>query len=137
MIILSFISPLHQKKQCRTKFSEMCDTLSLSLDISMLITCYITMICIYTVKPLIAVTFTAKVRWSLFRGLLQIWERFVAIIGRWPPFGGGRYSKVAAIRRWPLFGGGRYSEVAKLRLYTCTHTLHTHTMHTHCLLLDY
>ena len=39
----------------------------------------------------------------------------MAVIGRWPLFGGGRYSEVAAIRRWPLFGGGRYSEVAAIR----------------------
>ena len=84
-----------------------------------------------TVEPLIAATFTAKVRWPLLGGGrysevyynmgkrlgLKVSGRYreVSAIRRWPLFGGGRYSEVSAIRRWPLFGGGRYSEVAALR----------------------
>ena len=60
-------------------------------------------LCRYTVEPLIAATFTAKVRWPLLGGGCY---SEVCYIGK--PMGkrlglkvSGRYRDVAAIRRWP------------------------------------
>ena len=53
-------------------------------------------------------------RWPLLGGgrYSEVYYKYgkaFGIEGSWPLSGGGRYREVAAIRRWPLFVGGRYS----------------------------
>ena len=36
----------------------------------------------------------------------------VAVVERWPLWGGGRCGEVAVVGRWPLWGGGHCGELA-------------------------